>query len=266
MRGDNELLISREGPTCTIIINRPEKLNALSPDCLLKIADTLRELSEDDAVHSVVIRGSGNVAFSAGYDIATLPTNASLDSTKPMTEESPLNLAIQSIQAFPYPVIAMINGYAYGAGCALAISCDIRVAGRHARMGMHIAKRGIVATHSGYRLFLKVIGFSHTLDMFLTGRTYDSQRCLDMALVNYVVESDQLDSFTYNLARELSENAPLSLRGTKFILNKITEYPILSDEIVKEFHALQIEAITSEDMKESKRAFREKRKPKFKGC
>jgi enoyl-CoA hydratase/carnithine racemase len=262
---DNSLLASRDGALCTLTINRPERRNALSSECLLKISETMKDLSADTVTRVVVICGSGDAAFSAGFDIASLPAG-----TVPAPEDSTagedlLSDAIESIQAFPYPVIAMMSGYAYGAGCSLAAACDIRVAARNVRIGMPIAKRGIVATYSSYRVLLKVIGFSHTLEMFLTGRAYDSQRCLEMGLVNYVVESDQLKSFTRDLTHELLGNAPLSLRGTKRILNKIAAHEAQPAEIIDECRALRVEAMQSEDIKESTDAFREKRKPRFKG-
>ena len=265
MLNHKELLVDIDGPACTITINRPEKLNALSPDCLQRLSETLGELAENNMVRSVIICGSGNKAFSSGYDITALSTNSSTDRTVPSAEH-PLNQAIRSIVSFPYPVIAMISGYAYGAGCTLALSCDIRVAAKNARMGMHAAKRGIVPHLDELRLFVKVIGFSHALEMFQTGRTYDSQRCFDMGLVNYMVEDDQLHSFTNDLARELAENSPLSLRGTKLLLNKIAQSQVLPEGVMKEADELLIESINSEDKKESVRAFKEKRKPKFQGC
>ncbi len=266
MSQDNSLLVSREGALCTLTINRPEKRNALSPECLRKISETMRALSEDNMTRVVVIRGSGDAAFSAGLDIASLPAGTVPVSEDPAAGEDLLFRAIESIQAFPYPVIAMMSGYAYGAGCALAAGCDIRVAAQNVGMEMSVAKRGAVASLNIYRLFLKVIGFSHTLEMFLTGRTCDSRRCREMGLVNYVVENDQLERFTRDLANELLENAPLSLRGTKRILNKIAEHELPAAEIIEECRRLQAEAKQSEDMKESTDAFRERRKPRFKGC
>lgn len=265
MSQDNSLLVSRDGALCILTINRPEKLNALSPECLHKISETMKEISEDNVTRVVVIRGSGDAAFSAGFDIASLPAGAVPAPEDPAAGEDLLSGAIESIQAFPYPVIAMISGYAYGAGCELAAACDIRLAAQNVRMGVPIAKRGIVAPYNSYSALLKVIGFTHTLEMFLTGRTYHSQRCQEIGLVNYVVENDQLENFTRELASELLENAPLSLRGTKRILSKIAAHDTPSAEIIDECRALREESMQSEDIKESTDAFREKRKPQFKG-
>ena len=265
MKNNKELLIKREEPFCTITINRPEKRNALTPGCLKKMAKVFGELAEEESIRSVIIRGAGDKAFSSGYDINELPTKDSGKSLQEGVEKSPLDLAIASIRNFPYPVIAMLNGYAYGGGCELALACDIRIAADHARMGIPAAKRGLVYRYNGLRLLLPILGFSRTLEFLLTGRFYDSKQCLDMGLLNYAVSSDRLEGFTYEFAGEMAENAPLTLKGTKHILYNIVQYPILPETLIEEFNSLRIQSLCSEDVKEATKAFKEKRKPKFKG-
>ena len=265
MGNEGELLVHKDGAICTLVINRPKKNNFLTPDCLLKMTETLEELSREGSIRAIVIRGSGEKAFSAGYDISSLPIKPSSDREEPLKETPPLEKALRAIRDFPYPVIAMLNGYAYGGGCDLAIGCDIRVAAKRIKMGMPPVKLGLVYPYPGYRRFLKVLGFSRTLEIFLTGRQYDSQTCLNMGLVNYVVENAELEAFTYKLAREIAENSPLSLRGTKYALYKISDYPTLDKEQEEEIRSLFIQSLQSEDIEEGKQAFMEKRKPRFKG-
>jgi enoyl-CoA hydratase/carnithine racemase len=263
--GQPELLVQREGHICTLVINRPEKRNFLVPEFLLKMADVIEDLSKEGSVRVLVIRGAGDKVFSAGYDISALPTTPSPDMEVSLKEPPPLEKALLSIRAFPYPVIAMLNGHAFGGGCELAIACDIRIAAQRTKMGMPPAKLGLVYPYQGYRRFLTVLGFARTLEIFLTGRSYDSQSCLSMGLVNYVVDDADIEAFTYDLARELADNAPLSLRGTKSVLYKIAEYPILERDDEDALRALFIQSLQSEDMEEGKRAFMEKRTPHFKG-
>jgi enoyl-CoA hydratase/carnithine racemase len=246
-------------------IHRPEKRNALSPDCLQEMTEIFRNLSEKDEIRTVVIRGSGEEAFSSGYDVTALPTGSAVGQNLVAAAESPLDLAVQAIRTFPYPVIAMINGYAYGGGCELAVSCDIRIAADNVRMGVPAAKLGVVYRPGGLRLFLTVIGFSRTLEILLTGRSYDSESCLRMGLVNHVVPMGGLETFTYGMAREIAENAPLSIKGTKFAMNQIVKYPLLPKELEDTLSSLRREAFQSEDIEEGKRALREKRKPRFIG-
>ncbi len=265
MEVENELIVRKEGPICTMLINRPEKRNLLTPTCLLKMTKAIEELTEEGNVLVIILRGAGDQAFCAGYDISALPTKPTSQMEAHLKETPPLERALQAIRKFPYPVIAMLNGYAYGGGCELAIGCDIRIAARRVKMGMTPAKIGLVYPYPGYRRFLTVLGFSRTLEIFLTGRKYDSQSCLQMGLVNHVVDDGALEAFTYDLAREIAENAPLSLQGTKFTLNKIAEYPILEKGDEEEIRSLFIRSLQSEDMAEGQWAFFEKRKPRFKG-
>ena len=260
-----ELLVQKKGSICTLVINRPKKRNFLTPRFLLKMTEVLQGLSREGTVRAIVIRGSGDQVFSAGYDISALPIRPSSGMEDSLKETPPLEKALQAICDFPYPVIAMLNGYAYGGGCELAIGCDIRIAARSAKMGMPPAKLGLVYPYPGYRRFVTVLGFSRTLEIFLTGRQYDSQSCLNMGLVSYVLEDAELETFTYGLAKEISENSPLSLRGTKLALYKIAKYPILNREEEEEIRSLFMQSLQSEDMQEGKRAFMEKRKPQFKG-
>ena len=262
---ENELIVRKEGSICTIVINRLEKRNLLTPACLLTMTEVIEELTKEGNVLVIILRGAGDKAFCAGYNISALPTKPTSQMEADLKETPPLERALQAIRKFPYPVIAMLNGYAYGGGCELAIGCDIRIAARRTRMGMPPAKIGLVYPYSGYRRFLTVLGFSRTLEIFLTGRTYDSQSCLQMGLVNHVVDDGTLEDFTYDLAREITENAPLSLQGTKFTLYKIAENPILKKKDEEEIRSLFIRSLQSEDMSEGQWAFFEKRKPRFKG-
>jgi len=229
------------------------------------MADTIKELADEGSVRVLVIRGARGKFFSAGYDISALPSAPSPDKEASLKETPPLEKALLSIRNFPYPVIAMLNGHALGGGCELAIGCDIRIAARRTKMGMPPAKLGLVYPYQGYRRFLTVLGFARTLEIFLTGRTYDSESCLKMGLVNHVIEDADLELFTFDLAEELADNAPLSLQGTKSILYKIAEYPVLERDDEDALRALFIQSLRSEDLKEGKRAFQEKRTPRFNG-
>ena len=145
MKSDT-LLVQKEGHVCTLVLNRPEKRNALSPDLLMEVTQTLQELSRDDAFRAIVIRGAGDKAFCSGYDITALPTNLTPQSLEIVRDENPFDLALESIIHYPYPVIAMLNGYAFGGGCGLAVSCDIRIGADDIRMGMVPAKMGMIYT------------------------------------------------------------------------------------------------------------------------
>ncbi len=259
------LIIEKQQRIGTIIINRPDRRNALSPLMLFKMAELLAELQKGDEIRCVVIRGAGDKAFSAGYDISDLPVDLSPEMAEAFRTKNPLRTALKAIIDFPYPVIAMINGHAIGAGCELAMTCDIRVAAEGAKLAMPPAKLGIVYHWGGVFQFINTAGLANAKEMFFTGRAYEAQRAREMGLVNYVVPAEKLVSFTYEMAQEISENAPLSLKGLKTIFNKYLFNQKVSPEDVREMEEIVDRAFHSEDIKEGQRAFQEKRKPVFKG-
>ena len=259
------LLIEKKENMATLTLNRPGKRNSLSPDLLIKIYLTLSDMSKDDQVRVVIIRGVGDRAFSSGYDIASIPTEISPEVQEQLKDKNPLELGISSVIDYPYPVIAMLNGYAFGAGCELALSCDIRIGADDIRMGMPPAKLGVVYFPDGLLRFIQVIGLSATKELFFSGRYYEAQRVKELGLVDYMVPRSELESFTYGLAEEIAGNAPLSLKGTKRILNLLMRTGGLDKEGLQESEELIFKAFKSEDLKEGQTAFLEKRKPNFVG-
>lgn len=265
MTKQDQLLIQKQGGLCTLVIDNPEKKNLLTTNCLLSLAQALEDLKNDPDVRVVILRGSGEEAFSAGYDISALPTKPTGDLAESLKEDPPVERACRAVETFPYPVIAMLNGFAYGGGCELAVACDLRIAAEHVKMAMPPARLGLVYSYTGYRRFMTVLGFSRSMELFLTGRRYESRDCYHMGLVNHVVETRKLEPFTYDLGREISENAPLSTQGTKFALHKMAASPVLNERDEAMLRSLFVQSLQSEDMAEAKEAFLNKRKPRFKG-
>lgn len=253
------------GHIMTLVLNRPEKRNALTPGMLLEICEIFNKFSKNDDIRSVVIRGAGGKAFSAGYDIGTIPTKGDPDAIREKLRSDPLELALESVVNYPYPVIAMLNGYAFGAGCELSMCCDIRVAADDTRMGMTPAKLGVVYAPRGIQRFVQVIGLPRTKELFFTGRIYDASLIKEKGLVDYVVPKKDLESFTYSMAEEIAGNAPLSLKGTKRIINILMQSTKIRGEGLKEAESFVEQAFHSEDLREGQIAFSEKRKPQFIG-
>jgi enoyl-CoA hydratase len=257
------LLVQKEGNICTLTINRPERRNSMNPEILLQIADTLNSLKEEGEVRAVVIRGAGEEAFSSGYDIGRIPSGGAREETGP--QRNPLEYGMACVLAYPYPVIAMIYGYAIGAGLELAVTCDLRLAADTARLGITPAKLGVVYNYVGVRKFVNLVGVAQTKELFYTGRLITAQRAQDIGLVDHVLPAQELAKATYDLAREIAENAPLSVSGTKATITRLLSYQKLGPEDEAELRKLQAQAYASEDLKEGQRAFMEKRKPKFTG-
>jgi enoyl-CoA hydratase len=262
----NELLrVHKKNYIATLTLNRPEKKNSLSPELVKVLLQTLEELSADDTIRTVVIRGAGDKAFCAGYDIGSLPTGRSLDPDEALNRLNSVESLFKTIIDYPFPVIAMINGLAFGAGCELAICCDIRIGAENIRIGMPPAKLGLVYPWSGLQRFIQVIGLKSTKEIFFTGRAYEGVRLKELGLVDYLIPADKLASFTRRMAEEIAANAPLALKGTKRVLNLLLGTSQFDKNNLKEAESITRASFLSEDLKEGQKAFLEKRKPLFKG-
>ena len=262
---DNILLANTRNNVCTLTLKRPEKKNSLSPELIETLLDTFEKLATDDSVRVVVIKGFGNQAFCSGYDIRSLPTQLSDNVREKLKTLNPVETLFKTIVNYPFPVIAMLNGLAFGAGCELSICCDIRIGADDIRMGMPPAKLGLVYPWSGLQRFMQVIGLKNTREIFYTGRTYEGKRLKEIGLVDYLIPRQELENFTYQMAAEIAANAPLALKGTKRVLNLVLNSSQPSEKSIREADSLAEGAFLSEDLKEGQTAFLEKRKPKFKG-
>jgi enoyl-CoA hydratase len=249
----------------TLKFNRLEQRNALSIDLLMDLHLTLKKWAEEDTVRVVVITGNSDKAFSSGYDISAIPTNMTPEAAEILKTSNPLELALNSVKEFPFPVIAMINGYCFGAGLNLAMCCDIRIGADHIKAGMPPAKLGLVYHPEGLSQFIEVIGMARTREIIFTGHTYTGEGIKNMGLVDHLVPADKLSETVYTMAGEIANNAPLSLKGTKTILNMIGKYFLIGPEYIKNAQALIAEAFNSNDLKEGQTAFLEKRNPVFTG-
>ncbi len=256
-----ELIAEQNGAVCTLTLNRPEKRNLLTPDILIQLSSELKRLEQEDKVRCVVLSGAGDKAFSSGYDISAIGQN---DMIKHHEGDHPLGKALRTIESFPYPVIAMMNGHAFGAGLELAVTCDIRITVQNCMYGMPPAKLGVVYSYTGMKKFLDLIGPGYTKELFLIGRPISSERATEIGLVNFMVSKENIEEFTYEMANEIAENAPLSLKTLKQITNVLAKNE-LSAEDEKLIRTMTLEVQNSTDYKEGQKAFAEKRKPEFKG-
>jgi enoyl-CoA hydratase/carnithine racemase len=263
--GEQPLLLEKKGHVATLVINRPEKKNSLTPLTLFAIADVLEQWSRDEEIRTVVIRGAGDKAFSSGYDLSAIPTDLSPDLFEALKKKNPLEVGFRAIETYPYPVIAMIDGFALGAGCELAITCDLRVASDTSRMGIPPSRLGVIYHPAGVQKFINVLGLANAKEVFFTGRYYDIDRAKAMGMVHYVVPKADLYDFTYRLAEEIAGNAPLALKGHKHVFNKLLHAQGIHPQDQAEIERMIQEAFNSEDLKEGTMAFFGKRKAEFKG-
>ncbi|MCZ6728848.1 MAG: enoyl-CoA hydratase-related protein [SAR324 cluster bacterium] len=247
----------------TITLNRPEKLNAFTPDMLEAWLAAYRECRDSDAVNVVVLTGAGR-GFCSGGDVARMGDSAD---ASPMDAKTRLASSVQqlplTLAEMDKPVLAAVNGVATGAGMDVALMCDMRIAAESARFAETYVKIGIVPGAGGAYFLPRLVGYTKALEMLLTGDFVDAQEALRIGLVNQVVPDDQLMEKTYELARKISSNAPLSVRLIKRAMVQGLSMDLRShlDQISSHMGVVR----GSEDHKEALAAFKEKRTPVFKG-
>ncbi|MFC2033479.1 enoyl-CoA hydratase/isomerase family protein [Chloroflexota bacterium] len=253
------LMVEQKGYICTLTMNRPEKLNSINPEILKLLSDTVNRLVHEDRVRVVILRGAGEKAFSSGFDIGRI------DKRIASGENIPFQEARESIRNAPFPIIAMIYGFCFGAGLQISALCDFRFASEDSQMSIPIANLGYVPSAERLFPFLNLIGIAHTKELFLTGRTISASRALDWGLVDYVLPKRELAAFTYSFAEDITQKAPLSIGGTKQIINISLNYQRINEEDAAKVRELILQAADSGDQKEAREAFFEKRKPRFEG-
>jgi enoyl-CoA hydratase/carnithine racemase len=266
---DGELLIDEPADgVVRLTISNPAKRNALDHPILDAISATLGKLSGMGAhpprARCVVVTGAHGM-FSAGYDIGEIPDEEFEERAEKLVAH-PFTEAIEAIEAFPLPTLAVLPGHTIGGGLELALSCDMRVAQDGIKLGMPPAKLGLVYSHTGLRRFIDAIGAARTRELFLLGRYIDAPTALSWGLVNRVAKSEQLEATGLDIAAELAGNAPLSQRGNKRVIAALlgAEGELVAG-VEEELIELRRASFASQDLREGMRAFAERRPPRWSG-
>ena len=265
------LIVEQKDRVATFTINRPEKRNALNPEIHAGMVDQIDRMAEEGDVRCLVIKGQGELAFSAGDDLRHNPGDPG---PQPRADKDPQlqwphRKTVDAIFDAPFPVIAMIDGFCVGGGLALATECDIRICADRSKLGIPPSRLGIIYDHERIQVFIDLVGPAFTKELFCSGWMVSAQRALDMGLVNMVVSHEDLESEVYALAQEFVDNAPLSVSGHKRAINMLVrgghEGTALTAEDIERMRDTQRRARDSQDAQEGRRAFAEKRKPVFVG-
>jgi enoyl-CoA hydratase len=251
------LVVDTAPPIATITLNRPQVLNALSPDLIAELNDALRALDADSQVRAVVLTG-GERVFAAGADIADMADRGAVEQ---LQRDQTGRWA--GITSFTKPLIAAVNGYALGGGCELALMCDIVIAGDTARLGQPEINLGIIPGAGGTQRWPRTAGKYLAMEAVLTGNPFSAIRAQRAGLVNRVVPAEMTIQVAQDLAREIASKAPLAARMAKEAVNAALETPLATGLALerKTFYFL----FASDDQKEGMHAFLEKRKPSFSG-
>jgi enoyl-CoA hydratase len=254
------LEIGNRGAVRTIIVNRPDKLNALNRDTLNELSLVFAQAAQDDAVRVVVLTGAGEKAFVAGADIAEMHDYTPVQAQGFSRTGQRL---MTSIERLGKPVIARIQGFALGGGMELAMACHLRVASEKAKFGQPEINLGLIPGFGGTQRLLRLAGRGAALELCLTGAVIPAQRAYELGIVTRVVAAEMLDETVNMLADQLAAAAPLAAAG---ILDAVLQGGETSIDQGLEFETQGFAlAFSTEDMREGTRAFLDNRKAEFKG-
>jgi enoyl-CoA hydratase/carnithine racemase len=258
---DDVLLVSRDGDgIVTLTFNRPEKLNAFTKTVWRKLGETVTELSGDDSVRCLVMRGAGEKAFSPGNDISEFETDRS-NAAQAEAYGELMHGTIAAIRACPVPMVAMIHGICVGGGLEIAGLCDIRICGESSRFGAPISKLGLVMAYPELEALIDLAGRATAMEILLEGRIYDAGWALSKGIVNRVVADDRVTAEAMETAARIAAGAPLVHRWHKQFASRLATGEPLSPEEKREGFVCYDTA----DFAEGYKAFLEKRRPEFTG-
>jgi enoyl-CoA hydratase len=260
--GSEELLLRRELPLAWVVVDRPQSRNAMTRAAWRALAATVQDLSADEEVRVIIVRGAGDEAFISGADISEFPA---MRADAAMTAEYDRDTAAawRALAGAPQPVIAMINGLCYGGGCSVALACDLRFAADHARFAIPAARLGLSYPFEAIERLVHAVGPTSAADVLLSTRALDADEALRVGLINRVEPRAELETWTRHYALRLAENAPLTLSAHKIAIQQSLRPP--GDRDAGAARVAMARCFNSADYREGVAAFLEKRKPRFTG-
>ena len=264
------ILVSVEDGITTITLNRPEKMNALNPEMIVRLARAWDSISEDPSIRVVVLTGTGDRTFCAGADLGRLTTLFTRSRSAEdewdealLADPKLLNRALLRRSDFFTPIIGAFRGAVVAGGMELALACDLRVVAEDSTLGLLEVKRGLIPAGGGITRISRQIPWAMAAEILLGGNKMSAQEALRIGLVNRVVAGDQVLPTALHLAQQMAKNSPLAMRAAKETMlgcsgRTITEGFELEDQAIKKI-------LRSDDAKEGSRAFMEKREARFNG-
>jgi enoyl-CoA hydratase/carnithine racemase len=260
MTSASSILVRHDGVVATVVLNRPDRLNALDLATWRLLGDEMRRLDGEDSLRAVVLRGAGSKAFASGADIAAFPMERSSVELARRYGEA-MQRALDAVSGCRHPTVALIEGVCVGGGLEIAACCDLRICGRSSRFGVPINRLGLTMAYGELKALLDLVGPSASREILLEGRVFDAEHALRIGLVTRVVQDAEVEAEAYTAARRISDGAPLVARWHKKFIRRLGDRRPLSDEEFDESYA----AVGTEDYQEGIRAFLEKRRPQFSG-
>ncbi len=254
------ILVQRDGPIATVVLNRPEKLNALTKPMWQRLGEVIDELSADDALRCLVLRGAGEKAFAPGNDISEFE-NERANVEQARAYGAIMRRTLAAFEHCRHPMVAMIKGICVGGGLEIAANCDLRICGESSRFGVPINRLGLVMAHAELRGLVNLVGRATALEILLEGRIFDAEEARAKGLITRIVPDDKVEEEAYATAQRIADGAPLVARWHKKFAERLADPAPLTDAEVDEGFA----CFGTEDFQIGYRAFLNKSKPDFKG-
>lgn len=256
----NLIQVERDGAVATVILNRPEKLNALTKPMWQGLGEAINALSADDAVRCIILRGAGEKSFSPGNDISEFQTARS-NKEQAIVYGHVMHATAAALANCRHPIIAQIHGICVGGGLEIAALCDIRICGTSSRFGAPIKNLGLVMAYPEMAPLIRLAGPDVALEILLEGRIFDAAEAKDKRLVTRVVPDDEVAAEAKATAQRIAEGAPLVARWHKKFARRLAEATPISDAEYDEC----FDCFDTEDFRIGYAAFLAKQKPGFVG-
>ena len=257
---NDTILVRREGFIATVVLNRPENLNALIKPMWQRLGEIVESLSAEDELRCIVLRGAGERAFAPGNDISEFPHERA-NPEQARAYGDVMERTIEALRACRHPLVAMIHGICVGGGLEIAGLCDLRICGESSRFGVPISRLGVVMGYPELRGLLDLAGPVVAAEILLEGRVFDAREACAKGLVTRVVPDAEVEAEAYAAARRIAEGAPLAARWHKKFLRRLADPRPLTEAEREESYA----CFATEDYHIGYRAFLAKEKPQFKG-
>ena len=254
------ILVEHDGPIATVVLNRPEKLNALDRAMWTRLGTVMRELDADEGLRCVLLRGAGGKAFAAGADIAEFASERA-DSAQAKRYGAETAAALRALADCRHPTVALIEGACVGGGLLVAAQCDLRICNESARFGVPVKNLGLTESYDELEGMMRVVGPAASLELLLEGRIWGAREAYEKGLVCRVVPDAGVVEEAYAAARRIADGAPLAARWhKKFVRRLVDPRPLTASE-----HDEGFACFDTEDFRIGYRAFLEKKKPEFRG-